>query len=309
MAMSFTCCKRIAHFRYLLHKATAKPILDHGVTTIPKPLHVTRTGVRTLYIGGPVGGKYQRLLYGNEEWEIQELLEDPDLSSNSTTAVDISEKLLKLQNERGLAHLHTDILRRRDIKSIWKIAGAGYNNGRAAAILPTEPCSPEKWVGMSWKVKRGLPWFQSICGLERIPRFPLEGHSLEMLICRGRGINVSLRAVIFPEKSGLLRVEMNPADHPEGEECDLALKFGDAKQLLRHFPLDLIKLDNAYQAEWNKALHVIAVEDPWPLNDQFVVYIRYIGPNLLVGQSWKVDNESKILCGEILLIKEHATKK
>lgn len=308
MAMSFTCCKRIAQFRYVLPKTTANPILYHGVTKILKPVHVTRIGVRAL-CSVPVGGKYHRLSYENEDWDILELLEDPDLSSNSTTAVDLSEKLEKIQNERGLAHLHTDILRRGDMKSIWKIAGAGYNSWRAAAILPSEPLSPEKWVGLSWKNKRGLPWFQSICGLERIPRFPLEGNNLEMLICCGRGINVSVRTVIFPEKSGLLRVEMNPADHPEGERCDLALKFGDAKQLLRQCPLDLIKLDNAYKAEWNKALHVIAATDPWPLSHQFVVYIRYIGPNLLVGQSWKVDEESKIFCGDILLIKDHAATK
>lgn len=49
---------------------------------------------------------------------------------------------------------------------------------------------------------------------------------------------------------------------------------------------------------------------PWPFNDQVVIYIRNMGPGVLVGQAWQEGEELEVvpkkLCGEILMIKDYA---
>lgn len=52
-----------------------------------------------------------------------------------------------------------------------------------------------------------------------------------------------------------------------------------------------------------------AAKHPWPFNDEVVVYIRKIGPGVLVGQAWQegeaVEQVPKKLCGEILMVKDY----
>lgn len=52
---------------------------------------------------------------------------------------------------------------------------------------------------------------------------------------------------------------------------------------------------------------VISAIHPWPFNDQVVIYVRHVGPGVLIGQAWQ-EGESlqqvpKKLCGEILMVK------
>lgn len=54
----------------------------------------------------------------------------------------------------------------------------------------------------------------------------------------------------------------------------------------------------------------LAVKHPYPFNDQVVIYIRHIGPGVLVGQAWQEGKElqqiPQKLCGEILMVKDHS---
>ncbi|KAK8540425.1 hypothetical protein V6N13_008847 [Hibiscus sabdariffa] len=78
------------------------------------------------------------------------------------------------------------------------------------------------------------------------------------------------------------------------QPCDLAYEFGDG----------LLDLDE-YPSHFPKP-----VKHPYPFNDEVVVYIRHIGPGVLVGQAWqegnKLDQVPQKLCGEILMISPKA---
>ncbi|KAK6937978.1 hypothetical protein RJ641_031486 [Dillenia turbinata] len=78
------------------------------------------------------------------------------------------------------------------------------------------------------------------------------------------------------------------------EPCDLAYKFGNGQLDLENYPLGFPK----------PAIH------PWPFNDEVVIYIRHLGPGVLVGQAWQEGREleqvPKKLCNEILMIKDYA---
>lgn len=49
---------------------------------------------------------------------------------------------------------------------------------------------------------------------------------------------------------------------------------------------------------------------PYPFNDQVVVYIRQLGPGVLVGQAWQegkaLDQVPRKLFEEILMVKDYA---
>lgn len=54
-----------------------------------------------------------------------------------------------------------------------------------------------------------------------------------------------------------------------------------------------------------------SVKHPYPFNDQIVIYVRYIGPGVSVGQAWqegnKLDQIPRKLCGEILMVKDYTS--
>ncbi|KAL5823551.1 hypothetical protein ACOSQ4_021451 [Xanthoceras sorbifolium] len=78
------------------------------------------------------------------------------------------------------------------------------------------------------------------------------------------------------------------------QPCDLAYEFGDGLLDLPQYP----------QGFPTPAKHL------YPFNDQVVIYIRHIGPGVLVGQAWQEGKEleqvPKKLCGEILMVKDHS---
>ncbi|XP_074382054.1 uncharacterized protein LOC141723978 isoform X2 [Apium graveolens] len=78
-----------------------------------------------------------------------------------------------------------------------------------------------------------------------------------------------------------------------GQPCDMAYEFGDGVWDLYDYPQGFPK----------------PAKHPWPFNDEVVVYIRQIGPGVLVGQAWQegkaVEQVPKKLCGEILMVKDY----
>ncbi|XWS20783.1 hypothetical protein CRYUN_Cryun31cG0132300 [Craigia yunnanensis] len=78
------------------------------------------------------------------------------------------------------------------------------------------------------------------------------------------------------------------------QPCDLTYEFGDGLLDLHECPAGFPK----------------PVKHPYPFSDQVVIYIRHVGPGVLVGQAWqegkKLDQVPQKLCGEILMVKEYA---
>ncbi|MBA0778920.1 hypothetical protein Gotri_003208 [Gossypium trilobum] len=77
------------------------------------------------------------------------------------------------------------------------------------------------------------------------------------------------------------------------QPCDLAYEFGDGLFDLDEFPSGFPK----------------PVKHPYPFSDEVVIYIRHMGPGVLVGQAWQegkeFDQVPQKLCGEILMVKEY----
>ncbi|XP_028244731.1 uncharacterized protein LOC114422530 isoform X2 [Glycine soja] len=76
------------------------------------------------------------------------------------------------------------------------------------------------------------------------------------------------------------------------QPCDLAYEFGDGLHDIKELPLGFPR----------------PVKHPYPFNDQIVVYVRYLGPGVSVGQAWqegtKLEQVPHKLYGEILMVKD-----
>ncbi|CAI9110122.1 OLC1v1010098C1 [Oldenlandia corymbosa var. corymbosa] len=77
------------------------------------------------------------------------------------------------------------------------------------------------------------------------------------------------------------------------QPCDLAYEFGEGLLDISVYPDGFPK----------------PAKHPWPFNDEVVVYIRQVGPGVLVGQAWQegvaMEQLPKKLCGDILMVKDY----
>ncbi|THG15822.1 hypothetical protein TEA_007997 [Camellia sinensis var. sinensis] len=78
------------------------------------------------------------------------------------------------------------------------------------------------------------------------------------------------------------------------QPCDLAYEFGDGFLGINEYPPGFPR----------------PAKHPWPFNDQVVIYVRHLGPGVLVGQAWQegeaLEKLPQKLCGEILMVKDYA---
>ncbi|XP_074288084.1 uncharacterized protein LOC141613241 [Silene latifolia] len=85
--------------------------------------------------------------------------------------------------------------------------------------------------------------------------------------------------------------EVMPTEQP----CDIAYEFGDGHLDLQDYPEGFPKPGR----------------HPRPFNDQVVIYVRHVGPGVMVGQAWQegiaLEQVPKKLCGEILMVKDYST--
>ncbi|AES86350.1 hypothetical protein MtrunA17_Chr4g0000591 [Medicago truncatula] len=79
------------------------------------------------------------------------------------------------------------------------------------------------------------------------------------------------------------------------QPCDLAYEFGDGLYDIKELPLGFPR----------------PVKHPYPFNDQIVIYVRYLGPGVSVGQAWQEGNKleqiPQKLCGGILMVKDYTS--
>ncbi|KAH7688214.1 hypothetical protein IHE45_03G018300 [Dioscorea alata] len=84
-------------------------------------------------------------------------------------------------------------------------------------------------------------------------------------------------------------VEVMSTEQP----CDITFNFGDGLLNLNDFP------DGFPQPAKHRS----------PFNDHLVIYIRHVGPGVLVGQAWQEGKElnqvPKKFCGDILMVKDY----
>ncbi|KAI4329438.1 hypothetical protein L6164_021701 [Bauhinia variegata] len=76
------------------------------------------------------------------------------------------------------------------------------------------------------------------------------------------------------------------------QPCDLAYEFGDGLLHIQELPQGFPR----------------PMKHGYPFDDQVVIYVRYLGPGVSVGQAWqegkKLEQVPRKLCGEILMVKD-----
>lgn len=80
------------------------------------------------------------------------------------------------------------------------------------------------------------------------------------------------------------------------QPCDRAYEFGDGLFDLHEYPRGFPR----------------PMKHSWPFNDQVIVYVRYVGPGLLIGQAWQegaaLEQVPRKLFSEILMVKDYASQ-
>lgn len=200
------------------------------------------------------------------ERQIKRLL---DCRSPRRDAAKLSDLLKHIGTHRGrkegLVRLYNQkILTTPRISNMWKIARENQSD-KAADMLPPRN-DVVKWVGKSGKIVEEISGRKRKRGDVNPQReFPLKGQWEMEIQNRGNG---GPYEVHFKGKSGLLVVEENPNGVPESAQ----------------------PIKSAFTFK----------EIPWL--DQLVLYIRSVGPNVLVVQAWK-GNQEKRLWAELVIIK------
>ncbi|KAE8646483.1 uncharacterized protein LOC101213828 [Cucumis sativus] len=212
---------------------------------------------------------------------------DPD---SYNPAAYLWKKIEEIPEERRHRLLH--LLTPRCISRAWGIAGTRYEDPKlvkktASSLLQNED-------GMV------LEYYNCLKSGGQIPigwinRFKKAIFSSKDGKIYGRIINMPLLAGFANSVSPLYfemkqLKEVMSTEHP----CDLAYEFGDGLFDIHEYP-------EGFPAP---AKHL------YPFNDQVVVYVRYLGPGVLVGQAWQegkaLEQVPQKLCGEILMIKDYS---
>ncbi|KAG8380252.1 hypothetical protein BUALT_Bualt07G0173900 [Buddleja alternifolia] len=178
------------------------------------------------------------------------------------------------------------------ISRAWEVAGTRYDDPKlakksASSLLSDGDCadSLELWKcrtsggnisQQGWKDLWTTYWYidVSMTKLLALCGFPLSG------------VINSLSPLYFTVRECY---EVMSTEQP----CDLAYEFGDGVLNLPEYPQQFPKPE----------------KHPWPFNDQVVIYVRHVGPGVLVGQAWQEGKElqqvPEKLCSEILMVKDY----
>ncbi|XP_034695392.1 uncharacterized protein LOC117921582 isoform X1 [Vitis riparia] len=220
------------------------------------------------------------------------------------------KKIEDIPEERRHRLLH--LLKPRLISRAWQIAGTRYEDPMLAKKIASKLLSSEDGV-MSlefWNCRKsGGPLPISWINFFKKAIFCCKdgkayGRFIGKFICPKR--TVTLLNIFFfgcgPVLSGFANSiyplyfmvrqckEVMATEHP----CDLAYEFGDGLWDIQDFPPGFPK----------------AAKHPWPFNDQVVIYVRHVGPGVLVGQAWQegkaLEQLPQKLCSEILMVKDYA---
>ncbi|KAM7486909.1 hypothetical protein LguiA_002918 [Lonicera macranthoides] len=199
------------------------------------------------------------------------------------------KKISDIPEERR--HRLLSLLTPRHISRAWAIAGTKY-------VEPTlrkkfTPSLVSKGVGLSspeyWQCRSsGGPASISWIKFFKKAIFSSGGKTYGRFF--GKSILAKQLSHYFPLYFVVKQVDVVMATE---QPCDLAYEFGDGV-------LDLVEYPQGFP---KPAKH------PWPFSDQVVVYIRHVGPGVLVGQIWQegqsLEQLPKKLRNDILMVKEY----
>ncbi|KAF6149087.1 hypothetical protein GIB67_018665 [Kingdonia uniflora] len=185
------------------------------------------------------------------------------------------------------------LLNPRQISRVWEISGTRYGNSMLMKISVSSLLSDvnnkmslEFWncrtsggpMPIGWKKFFNKAIFSC-----------KDGQTYGRIIIGGlvpTAIANSLSPLYFTVRK---QKEVMPTEQP----CDFAYEFGDGLLDLDDYPQGFPK----------------PVKHPWPFDDHVIMYVRHVGPGVLVGQAWQegkaLDQVPKKFCGEILMVKSY----
>ncbi|GAB4849962.1 hypothetical protein Ancab_029262 [Ancistrocladus abbreviatus] len=199
------------------------------------------------------------------------------------------KKIADIPEERRYRLLH--LLKPKLISTVWEVAGLRYDDPKLAkrsssSLLSSGDNAPaiEFWSCR----KSGGPMPIAWTDFFKAALFCKDGPVY------GRFFGGSLLARIANSWSPLyFSVSQLHEVMPTEQPCDLAYEFGDGLLDLHDYPQDFPK----------------PAKHPWPFEDEVVVYVRHVGPGVMVGQAWQegkaLEQVPKKLCGEILMVKDY----
>ncbi|KAL9228451.1 hypothetical protein vseg_004034 [Gypsophila vaccaria] len=211
--------------------------------------------------------------------------------SSYNSASYLWKKISEIPEERRHRLLY--LLDSRLISAAWEVAGTRYNDAKLAKLSSSSLVSAEN-DALSlefWNCRKsGGPMPFALIKYLQKALFRANG------IIYGRLIGSSTLARFATSFSPLYFTvrevhEVMPTEQP----CDLAYEFGDGLLDLQDYPVGFPK----------------PAKHRWPFNDQVVIYIRHVGPGVMVGQAWQegiaLEQIPQKLCGEFLMVKDYST--
>ncbi|PON73700.1 WD repeat protein [Parasponia andersonii] len=203
----------------------------------------------------------------------------------------IWKKIEEIPEERR--HRLLNLLEPIHISRAWQIAGTRYEDPKLAKRSEFNWLSSEDG-GMT------LECYNCRMSGGPMPIAWINFFKKAMFSCKdgnvyGRIIGGSFLEQLARNWSPLYFVVRNHKEVMSTEQpCDFAYEFGDGLFDLHEYPQDFPR----------------PAKHPYPFNDQAVVYVRHLGPGVLIGQAWQegiaLEQVPRKLCGEILMVKDYS---
>lgn len=274
-------------------------IYKHGKKSLCRSIRAV-DGSESAYISTWDEKPYETLPGGNraylDEQDIVTVLDPPkeliplDPESYNPAAY-LWKKIEDIPRERH--HRLLKLLKPRLISQAWQIAGTRYENPKLAKItefnlLSNEDCgmTPEYYNCRTSGGQMPIAWINFF--------------KKAIFLCRdgniyGRFIGGSFLEGLASNFSPLYFMVRNIKEVMSTEQpCDFAYEFGDGLLDIHEYPQGFPR----------------PVKHAYPFNDQVVVYVRHLGPGVLIGQAWQegkaLEQVPRKLCGEILMVKDYA---
>ncbi|KAJ7952031.1 WD repeat-containing protein 49 isoform 1 [Quillaja saponaria] len=193
------------------------------------------------------------------------------------------KKIEDIPEERRHRLLHS--LKPRLVSRAWEVAGTRYGDPKLAKQIASKLLSNEDDVMLEFYNFRisGGPVPIAWMNLNKKAIFSCKEEK-----AYGRLIGGSVLAAFANSITPLYFMVTQLKEVMSTEQtCDLAYEFGDGL-------FDIHDLPQGFPRP---------VKHPYPFNDQVVIYVRYLGPGVSVGQAWQegmaLEQVPRKLCGEI----------
>ncbi|KAJ4718722.1 WD repeat-containing protein 49 isoform 1 [Melia azedarach] len=201
------------------------------------------------------------------------------------------KKIEDIPEERR--HRLLQLLKPRLISRAWEIAGTRYDDPKFAKIIASNVLPNEHGqIPLEFYNCRtsGGPWPIAWINFFKKAIFCSDDGNTY-----GRFMGASGLAKFASSFSPLYFMVRQQKEVMSTEQpCDLAYEFGDGLFNLHQYP----------QGFPRPAKH------PYPFSDRVLIYIRHVGPGVLVGQVWQEGEElqklPQKLYGEILMVKDYS---